>query len=77
MKKTPLQKLIDKIDLQLKNDKWTADLHLGLKMAQKLAKELLEEEKQMIISAVNKNVGVNHFNQVYGNEYYETTFNQK
>jgi hypothetical protein len=79
MKNTPLQKLIlklaDKKDEHEFNTEYDDGVRRGLALAIVNARELLEEEKQVIVDACDHNKGVNGWSD--GLEYYKETYQNK
>jgi len=76
MKDTALSEAINKMKLQLGNDKMYA-YHAGLRIAIQLATELLPKEKEIIIEAYNTAIGNEHSKskEVFtGTRYFNSTF---
>ena len=79
MKATPLQQLIlklaDKQDEHSFNTEYDDGVRRGLALAIVNARELLKEEKEVIVDACDHNKGVNGWSD--GLEYYKETYQNK
>ena len=79
MKATPLQQLIlklaDKQDEHQFNTEYDDGVRRGLALAIVNARELLPDEKEMIVDACDHNKGVNGWSD--GLEYYKETYQNK
>lgn len=84
--KTAMQELIEKIDLQIEEEKSLKSIGIeiwGLFQAKNLARDILEKEKEQIIEAYcnGHNDGCRYMNNEkqefeHAEEYYNQTYNQ-